>query len=300
MNKTRLDAMKKQRGSNKMEKTYVSECTFSQRPAANKHSGKRCVFTDMGENGSVWKSDGTTWNPEVGSVLLYKNKYPILVPSSGTLDNNTTSGTTNQLTLTTTLVNSYTDGLWVYLPDSDAIELSVNTAGFFFADMGSATVGTLVGSYETLPNNAPDTSAFTVLSDAAFVGPAAIIKVASVDLPANSLRKGTIRVKALIQKMDTSTASIDFVCKLNTSIFGLVTMATTTAGQKLEQDVCSLGGAKQVSGNISTNANLLTAATDIDVISEDLTADATIDLYITKTEVLDFAMILSAEVWLIG
>jgi len=138
--------------SSNSEVVYTGASTSA--PTAVGRTGQLVQFTDV--NNSFWYSDGTNWKPVNGTVTLPGSRYPILIAPTGTFN----SGSTGNVTFGTTLTNTYSGGLWAYLPTNAS---AGTTAGFYFVTMSSATVGTITGTSQSVANNSPDTTtAFTV------------------------------------------------------------------------------------------------------------------------------------------
>jgi len=108
-------------------------------------------------------------------------KYPAFVAPTGSVQ-----GAGNTVTLGTTLTNTYSDGVWLYLPTMTSGGTGL-TAGWWFVVMSSATLGSIKGTVQTYPNNNPDTTQFDVLGDSNFTGETAEITAFLMPLPLSLL-----------------------------------------------------------------------------------------------------------------
>ena len=107
-------------------------CAFASLPAAASSTGLIYKVTDAGISGSLWMSNGTTWVPTCGQVLMLQTGIPFIVPSSGTV-----AVTTGALALTTALDQIYTK-CYMYFP---ANTWTSSTAGFYYVVMSTTDDG---------------------------------------------------------------------------------------------------------------------------------------------------------------
>ena len=118
----------------------ITGVTFANLPLANTVSGQIYSVTDVGINGSLWQSNGTTWGLVNGKASLYDSSIPFILPSSGTMGNN------GALTVTTALQTTYTNA-YVYLP-ANAI-VAGSAAGWYYAVFSSTTLATVYNNTYT-------------------------------------------------------------------------------------------------------------------------------------------------------
>lgn len=127
----------------------IDQTTFAKLPNPINLAGQIWQVTDVGNNGSLWSSNGVTWTPVNGVVNLYKNVFPFIVPSSGSV-----TVTTGALALTTALDQIY-PSCYMYFP---AGTWTASTAGWYYVVMTSTTVGTVYNTaYTTGIPTAPST-----------------------------------------------------------------------------------------------------------------------------------------------
>jgi len=79
--------------------TTISNFTWNTKPAANEVGCRQVFISDIGVNGSLWCSNGTTWSP-VGSVLLKNSNKGFVIPSLAAADAATYSQSGTTLTVT--------------------------------------------------------------------------------------------------------------------------------------------------------------------------------------------------------
>lgn len=91
-------------------------------------------------DGALYYSDGLTLS-RVTAKYLYSSAVPVAIPSSGTMGDN------GAITLTTALPNTYSAGIYLYLP-ANAISAG-SAAGFYFATMSTTTTGTVFNNTYT-------------------------------------------------------------------------------------------------------------------------------------------------------
>ena len=105
---------------------------FASLPTASTVSGKIYRATDVGINGSLWQSNGTSWVSVSQRVVNLQANIPFIVPSSGSI-----TVTTGALLLTTALDQIYPN-CYMYFP---AGSWTSSTAGFYYVVMSSTTAG---------------------------------------------------------------------------------------------------------------------------------------------------------------
>lgn len=129
----------------------IPECTWSELVATpiSYDIGRIVFVSDVGVNGSLWRSNGVTREPVGGEFSLNSSTIASGVPSSGTIN----TGSSGTLTLTTALHRIYAAGIWLWLP---AIATTpAITAGLYWIVMSSTTVGTIY-------SNGPGSAALTI------------------------------------------------------------------------------------------------------------------------------------------
>ncbi|MFZ3193749.1 MAG: hypothetical protein WA154_11170 [Moraxellaceae bacterium] len=136
----------------------VSTYTWAGKPsAATAGSGAEVFISDVGVNGSRWRSDGADWHPVNGNVVLARSAVARGIAPSGTIG----TGSSGQLTLGTVLRRIYSEGVWLYLP---AIATTpAIAAGMYYCVMSSTTVGTIYSS-------GPGSAALNISAGASYTG----------------------------------------------------------------------------------------------------------------------------------
>lgn len=109
--------------------------TWANRPASGTYNGRQINITDVGMNGSIWWWNSSKWVPEgSGAIALNQSALPMVLQSSGTI-NNTTGG----FTLSTALPQVLSGGCYMYFP-TGALYTS-SPFGLYYCVMSSTTVG---------------------------------------------------------------------------------------------------------------------------------------------------------------
>lgn len=155
--------------------------TFASLPSAPTNTGYIYNVTDVGVNGSLWRSNGTLWAPVNGSVVLVQNAMPWILLSTGSIS----AG--GALTGITAL--AYNPGkAWVYLP-ANALAASI-AAGWYYAVFSSTTAATIYLNQPaaTFPVVWPASPTAVTAGQGAYVGAgAANHALPTFSLPANSM-----------------------------------------------------------------------------------------------------------------
>jgi hypothetical protein len=160
----------------------VPSVTFANLPAASGVTNQIYNVSDVGINGSNWQSNGTTWLPVNGSVVLFKSNIPFYIAPTGTI-----TVTTGVLTLGTALLSYQNPGyMYMYFP---AGAWTGSTAGWYYVTMSSTTSGlvysnTYTTGIPTIPTSptlvTTGAGAYTGVSGSPLAGP-------NISIPANVL-----------------------------------------------------------------------------------------------------------------
>lgn len=200
--------------------------------------------------GTLFTSDGISWNQLNPIRLLAQSGIPFIMPSSGTFS---AAGALSALTaLDQTYANCY-----LFFP-ANAIA-TVSAAGFYFAQMSSTTAGTVFNNlYVSGTPTVPAASALVACTTASSYTQttAANITAITVTVPANALGvNGKIKVTVLEQNFNSAgakTLGIQFGGSAN----GLSYAPTTNRGASIIREFYNRGVTNgqvtPVSGNFGT------------------------------------------------
>lgn len=122
-----------------INKDKTNTTTLAALPAASAASGAEFFVTDVGVNGSYWRSNGSEWFPLNPTTIFTATDSYGRAPS-GTIS----TGSSGNITFGTAASRAYTEGLYVYLP-SIATTPAI-TAGWYWCVMSNTTTGTLYAS----------------------------------------------------------------------------------------------------------------------------------------------------------
>ena len=109
--------------------------TFASLPAPASVTGQIFFVSDVGKNGSLWRSNGTKWVLVQGETVLAEGATPVCLSPTGTIAAN------GALTLGFALPTIYSGGIWMYFPAGAVFAGSA--AGFYWTVMSSTTLGTI-------------------------------------------------------------------------------------------------------------------------------------------------------------
>lgn len=201
--------------------------TFATLPSASTVSGQIYFVSDVGKNGSLWRSNGTKWALVNGEAVIADGATPICLAPTGTVAAN------GALTLGFALPTIYSGGIWQYFPAGAVFAGSA--AGFYWTVMSSATVGTIYNdtrdpSIVNLFDAIGNTTAIVAAGPGAYTGTAAQTVVGSIQILANILGLDGAIEGELTWSFTSSASS-----KTGTTYFGAGSTinnfsATTTTG----------------------------------------------------------------------
>lgn len=165
--------------------------TFANLPtAATSNAGMIFNVSDVGVNGSLWRSNGTLWSPLNGSVTLLQHGGPWVVLSSGSVS------AAGALTGITALLVAHAKA-WVYLPAN--IVATVAAAGWYYCTFAGTTTGTVFLDQPgaTFPLSFPTSPTAVTDGKGAYTGVTTVAKLPTVAVPGNSMGKnGRLRMYA--------------------------------------------------------------------------------------------------------
>jgi len=230
--------------------------TWASRPAASSVvSGSRAFVTDVGYNGSAWKSNGSEWFP-LAPIPYFTSIDSYGRAPSGTIN----TGSSGNITFGTAAPRTYSEGFYVYLP-SIATTPAI-TAGFYWCVMSNTTTGTLYAS-----NGG---SAINFTGGASYTG-----VTTAVSTPSNTLKGGVLGNYRRLRMEGQASLTNNANTKNTGFTFGgntfVGTGATSTAGVSFGLNVQAKGSSLQVQGP-STSATINGAPS---YSSIDTTADQT-------------------------
>lgn len=204
-----------------------------------------------------------------------QNAYPYAIANSGTVTAVTTAG---NLTLGTALNQTYSGGIWLFMP-STALAAPNNVAGWYFAVMSSTTVGSMyLDSTQTV---------IIAGSGAGYTGDTTERALpVTFTIPANTLglNGGSVRVWANALTNNSAGAK---TLKVKQAATALVTNSSTTStGSTIAGEIMQQGNSAIIYMPLTTNA-AATAGTPV-VIStaSDLPITMTLQLAVATDVVI--------------
>lgn len=186
----------------------------------------------------------------VSNTVEVTGVIPVIIPNSSTV-------ATNGAITVTALLDTYSDGAWVYLPAGAIVD---GLAGLYWTIFSSTTAGIVKTNYvnpattEFVPYVPTGTLVTAVGSNSAYVTPTAVdVPLVNITLPANSVSIGS-NIKAFC-RVTCPSAADDKIVKhlLGTTAVGSQTFTTSTGGT-LTTAIFSRSSAKQVLGTYGDSA----------------------------------------------
>ena len=164
------------------------EYTWAGKPAAASNSGKYIRITDIGINGSLWRSDGANWLPVDNRVLLFQQQLPIILPYT------VTPTTNGAFTISTGSLSISNRQVYIYFP-ANSIGSGV-PAGFYYCEMTSSSAGTAYNNVYTpgtgLPEKPTSNIPFTGTTGTT-ANTTAEITLINVPIPSGLLSRGKLK-----------------------------------------------------------------------------------------------------------
>ncbi len=207
--------------------------TWASKPAAGSFTGL-AFMSDVGVNGSTWRSDGVTWLPINGVVPIINGGLPVYLPSSGLMGNN------GALSAITALPIAFA-ACYMYFP-ANAIAAGV-PAGKYFVAMSSTTAGTIYNNLYTsgVPSIPASPTPFVTTGPGAYAQTtgAAITLVSAPLLGGTTGLYGMIEGRALTST-NSSAGAKNTQLSLSATPFGVAT-GTTSATTDITKRINNIG-----------------------------------------------------------
>ena len=189
--------------------TLAKTSAFASLPAASGVTGQIYNVTDVGINGSLWQSNGTTWAPVNGVITLGVQNMYMIIPSSGSIGNNGALTGITALTNTAGLLLGAGNGVYMYFP-LNAIATGI-AAGWYYVVLYSTTAGTIYNNTYTsgVPTIPTSPTAFVTTGPGAYTQTTAAITSYQFTVIGNTLgANGAVFCVAEMFKSNASTASV--------------------------------------------------------------------------------------------
>jgi hypothetical protein len=165
--------------------TTLPSSAFASLPTASTVTGQIYRVTDIGINGSLWRSNGTIWVPNNNTISLLTGCLPFLIAPTSSIAA-TTGVITFGTAIPTYLLASPVSGsvkCYMYYP---AGAWTGSTAGWYYTTITNSTTGTVYSNqYTTGQPTVPTSPTLVTTGAGAFVGVTGIIKGPNVAMPAN-------------------------------------------------------------------------------------------------------------------
>ena len=159
---------------------YFPSSVFASLPPASANSAVTYYVSDVGVNGSLWRSNGTKWGLVNGSTVLVQNGMPWINLSSGSI------AADGSLTGITALLVAHAEA-WCYLP-ANAVA-TVASAGWYYCTFATTSTGTVFLDQPgaSFPIVWPASPTAVTDGKGAYTGVTTLIQLPKVAIPANSM-----------------------------------------------------------------------------------------------------------------
>ena len=201
--------------------------TFSNLPVASSANGQIYQVSDVGANGSYWKSNGTTWIPVNNTVTLLTGQIPFVIAPTGTI-----TVTTGVLTLGTAiqqylLSNGSPTKCYMYFP---AGAWTGSSAGWYYTTLSSTTAGLVYSNqYTTGQPTIPTSPTLVTTGAGAYIGVTGTILGPNITTPANTIvPNNLLKLNFIGGNNNSVTSKVIGFSSLGTTYLQNITTNTTS------------------------------------------------------------------------
>jgi hypothetical protein len=258
---------------------------WANRKAASTVPGLLQYFSDLG---AYLRSDGTNWKSP-NPITLFQWSVPISFATTGTV-------ATNGTFTNTTLVLTYSSGLWMYFPAGAITDPDVGSAaGWYWCVFSSATAGQVKKNYSAalgIPIAPAVVGANAVGSNSAFTGQTASVVNAIGTLPGGAMGiAGSLRISTLMQATNNSNAKI-IALTANGSQWGASLLGVSAAGREVSVRLTNLG-------DVTKQGMLNTPALSLAAGAVNTAADVTVGIIMSRATDTDALTLLNGVIELL-
>jgi len=201
--------------------------TFANLPAASaSNTGQMYQVSDVGANGSLWKSNGTLWAPTNNTVSLLTGSLAFLIAPTGSIAV-TTGVVTFGTSVLTYLISNSPIRAYVYYP---ANAWTSSTAGWYYTVFSSGTQATVYSNqYTTGQPTVPASPTLVTTGAGAYTGVIGTVLGPNVNTPANTIAVGNlVKLWAVIGANNSAgTKTVGFANSGTSYLQSLVSLTTT-------------------------------------------------------------------------
>lgn len=208
--------------------TTLLSSTFASLPTASTVTGQIYRVTDIGANGSLWRSNGTIWIPANNTVSLLTGQIPFAIAPTGIL-----AVTTGVVTFGTAMPSYYIGNggkAFLYYP---AGTWTGSTAGWYWTVFTNSTTATVYSNTYTTGQPVAPTSLNLVTTGAgAYVGVTGNVLGPNITTPANCIAPNNL-IKTFLGVSNNNSAGAKVTGFSSSSLTYPQPFITSTTGQSI-------------------------------------------------------------------